>query len=190
MDTLIEGVYQAREGPGGSIKAQFQGELDRLKALCEKMARSSHRKARELGGEFLNDWDAIFRVLDHPELPMTNNAAEQRLRHWVILRRISQGTRNKKGSKALALIASVIETCRQRKASPLRYLNSGDRKTPPRPRCAGLAADSGRRVRALPRCYLFGLTTPNEWRVAACIPLRRSPFPMRMAIMAIPYIFS
>jgi transposase len=124
MDTLIEGVYQAREGPGGSIKAQFQGELDRLKALCEKMARSRHEKASKLGKEFLNDWDAIFRVLDHPELPMTNNAAEQRLRHWVIWRRISQGTRNKKGSRALALIASVIETCRQRKASPLRYLTA------------------------------------------------------------------
>jgi len=124
MDTLMDGIYAAREGPGGSIKAKFQDELDRLKAVCEKMARSSHKKAGELGREFLNDWDAIFRVLDHPELPMTNNAAEQMLRHWVILRRISHGTRNKKGSKALALLASVIETCRQRKASPLRYLTA------------------------------------------------------------------
>ncbi|MCP4936960.1 MAG: transposase, partial [bacterium] len=111
-------------GPGGSIKAQFQNELDRLQTLCKKMARSSHKKAGELGREFLNDWEAIFRVLDYPQLPMTNNAAEQMLRHWVIMRRISQGTRNKKGSKALALIASVIETCRQRKASPLRYLTA------------------------------------------------------------------
>jgi hypothetical protein len=124
MDTLMDGIYEAREGPGDSIKAKFQGELDRLKALCEKMARSSHEKAGKLGREFLNDWDAIFRVLDHPELPLTNNAAEQMLRHWVILRRISQGTRNKKGSQALALIASVIETCRQRQASPLRYLTA------------------------------------------------------------------
>ena len=120
----MDGVHEAREGPGGSIKAELQDELDRLKALCEKMARSSHKKAGELGREFLNDWDAIFRVLDHPQLPMTNNAAEQMLRHWVILRRISHGTRNKKGSQALALIASVIETCRQRQASPLRYLTA------------------------------------------------------------------
>jgi hypothetical protein len=98
--------------------------LDRLKALCKKMGRSRHKKAGELGREFLNDWDAIFRVLDHPELPMTNNAAEQMLRHWVILRKISQGTRSKQGSRALALIASVIETCRQREASPLRYLTA------------------------------------------------------------------
>jgi len=124
MDSLMDGIYAAREGPGGSIKAQFQNELDRLQTLCKKMARSSHKKAGELGREFLNDWEAIFRVLDHPQLPMTNNAAEQMLRHWVIMRRISQGTRNKKGSKALALIASVIETCRQRKASPLRYLTA------------------------------------------------------------------
>jgi hypothetical protein len=55
---------------------------------------------------------------------MTNNAAEQMLRHWVILRRISHGTRNQQGSKALALVASVIETCRQRQASPLRYLTA------------------------------------------------------------------
>jgi len=124
MDTLMAGIHAAREGPGDSIKAEFQGELDRLRALCVKMTGSSHKKARELGSEFLNDWDAIFRVLDHPELPMTNNAAEQMLRHWVIFRRITYGTRNEKGSKALALIASVIETCRQRNASPLRYLTA------------------------------------------------------------------
>ena len=124
MDTLMAGIYQAREGPGVSIKANCQDELDRLKALCEKMATSSHKKTRELGREFLNDWDAIFRVLDYPHLPLTNNAAEQMLRHWVIWRRISQGTRTQQGSKALALIASVIETCRQRNASPLRYLTA------------------------------------------------------------------
>jgi hypothetical protein len=61
-------------------------------------------------------------VLDYPFLPLTNNEAEQMLRHWVILRRITQGTRTEQGSRALALLASVIETCRRRAASPLRYL--------------------------------------------------------------------
>ncbi len=123
LDTLMDGIYQAREGPGGSIRARYQPELDRLKALCKKMAESSHEKARALGREFLNDWDAIFRVLDHPELPLTNNAAEQMLRHWVMLRKIGQGTRSQQGSRALVVLASVIETCRRRSASPLRYLH-------------------------------------------------------------------
>jgi hypothetical protein len=122
LDTLMAGVYQAREGPPVDLRSSFSGELARLKALCTKMARSTNEKARKLGVEFLNDWDAIFRVLEHPHLPLTNNVAERILRHWVILRRITHGTRTDQGSKALATMASIIETCRLRNASPLRYL--------------------------------------------------------------------
>jgi transposase len=122
LQMLMQAVYQAREGPGGSLREAHQGELDRLQALCEHMSRCPHEQARKLGKELLNDWEAIFRVLDEPHLPLTNNVAERALRHWVILRRISQGTRAEQGSRALALLASVIETCRLRLSSPLRYL--------------------------------------------------------------------
>jgi transposase len=61
-------------------------------------------------------------VLDHPELPLTNNAAERALRHWVIARRLSYGTRNAQGSRAFTALASVIETCRQRRLSPWTYI--------------------------------------------------------------------
>ena len=57
------------------------------------MSLFTHTKARALAVEMLNDWAAIFRVLDHPHLPLTNNEAERALRHWVILRRISYGTK-------------------------------------------------------------------------------------------------
>ena len=70
----------------------------------------------------LNDWDTVWVVLDHPEWPLTNNEAERALRHWVIARRISQGTRTPQGTRAFAHLASVIETCRQRAASPWPYL--------------------------------------------------------------------
>jgi len=52
----------------------------------------------------------------------TNNVAEQSLRHWVIARKISHGTRTPEGSRAFALLASVIDTCRQRGLSPWPYL--------------------------------------------------------------------
>ena len=94
----------------------------RLKALCTKMANSQNEKARKLGVEFLNDWEAIFRVLEHPHLPLTNNIAERILRHWLILRRITHGTRTDQGSKTLAIMTSIFETCRLRNASPLRYV--------------------------------------------------------------------
>jgi transposase-like protein len=122
LNTLMQAVYRAREGPPGSIRSEHEATLEQLKSLCQCMRQSSHDKTKALGTELLNDWEAIFRVLDHPLLPLTNNEAEQMLRHWVILRRITQGTRTEQGSRALALLASVIETCRRRAASPLRYL--------------------------------------------------------------------
>ncbi|MFQ5640691.1 MAG: transposase, partial [bacterium] len=68
------------------------------------------------------DWDVIFIILDHPHLPLTNNEAERALRHWVIMRRISFGTRTREGSRVFAILASVIETCRIRNQSPWKYL--------------------------------------------------------------------
>ena len=64
----------------------------------------------------------IWVVLDHPELPLTNNVAERALRHWGIARRISHGTRTPQGTHAFSLLASVIETCRRRAFSPWPYL--------------------------------------------------------------------
>jgi transposase len=88
------------------------------------MKSSTHEKTRALAVEMLNDWDVIFTVLDHPQLPLTNNEAERALRHWVILRRISYGTRTDQGSRIFAILASVIETCRIRQQCPWRYLES------------------------------------------------------------------
>lgn len=125
LDDLMDAIYAAREGPNKgkvSISGAHKETLKQLKALCEEMTQSSHKKTRELGVEFLNDWDAIFRILDYPAWPLTNNEAERALRHWVILRRITQGTRSEQGSRALALFASVIETCRLRESSPLLYI--------------------------------------------------------------------
>lgn len=125
LNNLMDAIYAAREGPDKgkvSILDAHKETLKQLKALCEEMTKSTHKKTRELGVEFLNDWEAIFRILDYPAWPLTNNEAERALRHWVILRKITQGTRSEQGSRALALFASVIETCRLRGCSPLLYI--------------------------------------------------------------------
>jgi hypothetical protein len=122
LQTLMQAVYEARESPGGDLKAKYQHQLDTFRACCERYQDADHEKTRELAREFLNDWEAIFAVLSHPQRPLTNNQAERALRHWVILRKLSLGTRSEQGSRALALLASVIDTCRQRGVSPWTYL--------------------------------------------------------------------
>jgi len=124
MDRVIEAVYAARGGapPDHDLRAHHAPLLNELFDACRRLADSGHEPTRALARELLNDWDTFWVVLDHPELPLTNNEAERALRHWVIARRIGMGTRTPQGTRAFALLASVIETCRKRSASPWPYL--------------------------------------------------------------------
>ncbi len=69
MAEFIKGIYQAREGPGILPKEEFAEQLTELKSWCEKHRDSTHEKTRQLARELLNDWDVIWTVLEHPELP-------------------------------------------------------------------------------------------------------------------------
>jgi hypothetical protein len=123
LETVMDAVYRARGSPPDiPLRATHARLLADLFTACVDNADSKHEKTRALARELLNDWDTFWVVLDHPELPLTNNAAERALRHWVIARRISHGTRTPQGTHAFSLLASVIETCRQRAVSPWPYL--------------------------------------------------------------------
>lgn len=134
---LMSAVYTAREQlqawqtqcettpglPRPEPPARTHGHLvEKMRQLCEQQRDAPHLALRAVAREFLNDWDAIMHVLEHPEMPLTNNAAERQLRHWVIARRISHGTRAMVGSNSFALLASVIDTCRLRGASVTQTL--------------------------------------------------------------------
>jgi len=123
LDRLMKAIYAARESPPQTcLTITFAAELAAFKQLCEQHRDSTHEKTRSLAREFLNDWEAFWIVLQYPFLPLTNNEAERALRHWVIARQISQGTRTEQGTRAFGLLASVIETCRKRKILPWPYL--------------------------------------------------------------------
>ena len=94
----------------------------RLKQLAVLATASEHPKLKALAKELLNDWEAVVAFVFNPNLPPTNNLAERALRHAVISRRISLGTRSAEGSRAYAALLSVIETCRLRALNPWQYL--------------------------------------------------------------------
>jgi hypothetical protein len=121
--TVMQAVYQARGAPPpGGLRNRHAPMLDALFKHCRRLVDARHDKTRALARELLNDWDTFWVVLDQPELPLSNNEAERALRHWVIARRIGMGTRTEQGTRAFALLASVIETCRKRNVSPWPYL--------------------------------------------------------------------
>lgn len=69
-----------------------------------------------------DNWLLLLGPNTYAECKGGNNVAERALRHWVIARKISHGTRTPVGSRVFALLASVIDTCRQRGHSPWRTL--------------------------------------------------------------------
>jgi transposase len=49
-----------------------------------------------------------FTFLDHPGIPIDNNKAERALRHLVIKRKISFGSKTQRGAEATGILASII----------------------------------------------------------------------------------
>lgn len=96
----------------------------RTKEEFKHLVKVKHNKLKALASEILNDWDAVVAAVNNPDLPLTNNEAERALRHAVIARRISYGTRTTEGSIAYSSLLSVIETCRLRQVNPWEYISS------------------------------------------------------------------
>jgi transposase-like protein len=125
LQTLKRAIYAARSAdpPPREQPVLLEAQtLQTLHRLCKSLREHGHEPLRAFAREMLLDWEVIVRPLSQPHLPLTNNEAERALRHHVISRRISHGTRTPEGSRGYALLASVIETCRLRFASAIDML--------------------------------------------------------------------
>ena len=124
FERLKQAIYAARSAdpPCQAPACAMAPVVEALRDLCERHRDDRHNALREVAREFALDWAVIMRPLDEPQLPLTNNAAERALRHYVIARRISHGTRTPVTSRGYALLASVIETCRLRSADVIDLL--------------------------------------------------------------------
>jgi transposase len=134
---LAEGYYDGGCGFGRSLARDLRRLIERvaeggqeaackrlaarIRCNCRRNAGDIEEKVRSLAREILNDWEAVIAFVDNPSLPPTNNDAERALRHAVIARRISYGTRTDEGSRFYAASLSVIETCRKRGRDPWTY---------------------------------------------------------------------
>ena len=135
---LAEGLYGEGAGFGHELVRDLRRLIERvrdgdndskavnrllaaIKWSCQRNLYEIEPKIRQLAHEILNDWDAVIAFVYDPRLPPTNNDAERALRHAVIARRISYGTRTDEGSRLYAAGLSVIESCRKRRLDPWTY---------------------------------------------------------------------
>ena len=67
---------------------------------------------------------SLFTFLRRPGVPPTNNHAEQSLRHLVIFRKISFGTRSDTGLKTHSILPSLVQTARRQGVHPRQFLQT------------------------------------------------------------------
>jgi hypothetical protein len=96
-------------------KRRFQQRLQRLVAPYLSDATHSRHQVSGYLEHFLGEW---FTFVLYPEAPSDNNAAERSIRHLVVSRKISGGTRSPEGSRVKMLLATLFGTWQQRGLNP------------------------------------------------------------------------
>ncbi|MEA2037774.1 MAG: IS66 family transposase [Nanoarchaeota archaeon] len=73
---------------------------------------------------YYRDGVNLFRFVTNPEIASTNNISERELRALVIIRKISYGSRSRRGANATVMLLSIIQTLRLQKKSVLEGLQT------------------------------------------------------------------
>jgi transposase len=98
--------------------AGFARAMDRIRRGFLKAVRRPPQRAeaQNLAERFRGaEADNYFRFLTTPGIEPTNNQTEQAIRHIVIDRHITQGTRSKRGQRWCERVWTILATCRQQK---------------------------------------------------------------------------
>ena len=86
-------------------------------SLCA-MVENTEAPHRVLCQRILRYLDSLFVFVTDPAVPPTNNAAERSLRHLVVSRKISGGTRSATGTNTKMTLASLFGTWRLQGINP------------------------------------------------------------------------
>ena len=84
-----------------------QSLMDQMRLWCQPN-KLDPKKLKNLKKQFTDHWNMWFNCLDYENVPCDNNKAERMLRHFVIKRRISFGTKTDKTSHNFSVLASVL----------------------------------------------------------------------------------
>src|SRR5262249_40455260 len=94
----LHALYQRATGfapPDPAVRRQHRQAYEaELGALCAPFLGDAQAPQRGLCERIVRHLSALFVFVEDPAVPATNNAAERSLRHLVIARKISGGTRS------------------------------------------------------------------------------------------------
>lgn len=117
--------HKLKEIYGMAVSFEGKGNEEHIDALKAEIFELTLRHYKHITiRRFVNnlwkrDVENLFRFVTDPEIDSTNNISERELRHLVIIRKISNGSRSARGAHATAMLLSVIQSLRMNKKNPL-----------------------------------------------------------------------
>jgi hypothetical protein len=91
---------------------------DRLQAVCAPYREDPTAVQRRLCARIARFEGELFAFVGRPGVPSENNAAERSLRHLVVSRKISGGTRSDAGTDTKMALSSLFGTWRAQGLNP------------------------------------------------------------------------
>lgn len=91
---------------------------EKIRKVCEPYL-TNNTPMSLLCGRIIKFLPELFTFIRFPNVPSTNNLAERALRHSVVQRKISGGTRSSKGSETKAILGSLFGTWNLQGLNPL-----------------------------------------------------------------------
>lgn len=126
----VKAIYEAAKayaGPDPSLPAGTQEQeriakqqmfQEQLRAVCEPYL-TKESPMSTLCGRAMSYLSEMFVFVRFAGVSSDNNAAERAVRHLVVARKISGGTRSAKGSETKSILASLFGTWRLQQKNPL-----------------------------------------------------------------------
>lgn len=120
----IKALFKVIHRRGTMSPARFQLALEKAKKNVILKARSAPARgeAQNMAKRFEKNAAAYFEFITTPGVEPTNNLAEQAIRFVVIDRKVTQGTRGKRGRAWCERIWTTMATCAQQNRSAFDFL--------------------------------------------------------------------
>ena len=109
-----------------ALEFDHNGTDENIEILFQEMADSLDRPYSSMHCykfvlNLLKEKDNLFEFVRNPDVDSTNNRAERGIRHSVVARKISGGSKSEKGAKIYGILTSVLHTVHQKGENILDY---------------------------------------------------------------------
>ena len=148
IDLLREACHEVNQALEGSLSEErigwYRTAYERI--LCEgerdhpraersgKRGRTKQSKATNLLGRLREHADDVWRFASDPNVPFTNNLAEQAVRMPKVKQKVSGGFRTEQGAQSFCVIRSYLATMRKQGINLFDALTSAFQGNVPQPR--------------------------------------------------------